>query len=79
MLCRYRRQLEVHFRKPKAAIMLGKRAENLIGENAWVIFTDDIGTAYHKVCYKAMKTKKQITFENYYAPWDRWFDNRGTY
>jgi hypothetical protein len=42
--------------------MLGKRAENLIGENAWVIFTDDIGTAYHKVCYKAMKTKKTNNF-----------------
>jgi hypothetical protein len=26
------RRLEVHFRKPKAAIMLGKRAEDLIGK-----------------------------------------------
>jgi hypothetical protein len=29
-----------------------------------------------KFVTRAMKTKKQITFENYYAPWDRWFDNR---
>jgi hypothetical protein len=35
--------------------MLGKELKT-IGENAWVIFTD-IGTAYHKVCYKAMKQK----------------------
>jgi PAS domain S-box-containing protein len=64
------------FINQKAAIMLGKRAEDLIGKNAWVIFPDDIGTAYHKVCYKVMKTKKQIAFENYYSPWGRWLENR---
>jgi PAS domain S-box-containing protein len=64
------------FVNQKAAIMFGKQPEDLVGKNAWVIFPDAIGQLYYKNYYKAMKTKKQIVFEDYYAPWDRWFENR---
>jgi hypothetical protein len=23
-----------------------------------------------------MKSKKEVVFEDYYVPWDRWFENR---
>jgi PAS domain S-box-containing protein len=64
------------FVNQKAALMFGKQPEDLIGKNAWVIFPDDIGKPYHKVYYKAMKTKKEIIFEDFYIPWERWFENR---
>ncbi|EIA07216.1 PAS domain-containing hybrid sensor histidine kinase/response regulator [Flavobacterium frigoris] len=64
------------FVNQKAAIMFGKQPEDLIGKNAWIIFPDSLGQPYHKVYYKAMKTKKQIIFEDYYDPWDRWFEIR---
>lgn len=64
------------FVNQKAAIMFGKRPEELIGKQAWVIFPDAIGKPYHKMYYKAMKTKKEIIFEDYYIPWKRWFENR---
>ena len=64
------------FVNQKAALMFGKQPEDLIGKNAWVIFPDAIDTPYHKVYYKAMKSKKEVVFEDYYVPWDRWFENR---
>jgi len=64
------------FVNQKAALMFGKQPEELIGKNAWVIFPDAIDTPYHKVYYKAMKNKKEVVFEDYYVPWDRWFENR---
>ena len=57
------------FVNQKAALMFGKQPEDLIGKNAWVIFPDAIDTPYHKVYYKAMKSKKEVVFEDYYVPW----------
>jgi signal transduction histidine kinase/CheY-like chemotaxis protein len=56
--------------------MFGKKHEDLIGKTVWGVFPEAIGTRYHKMWYNAMKTKKQINFEDYYAPMERWFENR---
>ena len=64
------------FVNQKAGLMFGKQPEDLIGKNAWVIFPDAVGKPFHKVYYKAMKTKREIVFEDYFLPWDRWFENR---
>jgi PAS domain S-box-containing protein len=64
------------FVNQKAGQMFGKQPEELIGKNAWVIFPEAVGQPFHKVYYKAMRTKKEIIFEDYFEPWDRWFENR---
>jgi PAS domain S-box-containing protein len=64
------------FVNKKAALMFGKQPEDLIGKNAWVVFPDAIDTPYHRVYYKAMKSKKEVVFEDYYIPWNSWFENR---
>jgi PAS domain S-box-containing protein len=64
------------FVNQKAGVMIGKKPEDLIGKNAWVIFPDPTQTSYYKVYYKAMKTKREVVFEDYYVPWNRWFENR---
>lgn len=67
---------EYTFVNQKAAQMLGKQPEELIGKTVWVSFPEAIGTPYHKAWYKAMKTKKQINFEDYYVPLNLWLENR---
>ncbi|MFT5713775.1 MAG: PAS domain S-box-containing protein [Flavobacterium sp.] len=64
------------FVNQKAALMLEKQAEELIGKTVWATFPEAIGTPYHKAWYKAMKTKKQINIEDYYYPMGRWLENR---
>jgi PAS domain S-box-containing protein len=64
------------FVNQKAALMLERQAEDLIGKTVWATFPEALGTVYHKAWYKAMKTKKQINFEDYYSPMGRWFENR---
>jgi PAS domain S-box-containing protein len=67
---------EYTFVNQKALLILGKNIEDLIGKSLWDVFPAAIGTHYHKVFYEAMTTKKQITFEYYYLPWDSWIENR---
>ncbi|MGO4819153.1 response regulator [Flavobacterium sp. W22_SRS_FP1] len=67
---------EYTFVNQKAAQMIGKKPEEIIGKTVWVSFPEAIGTPYHKAWYKAMKTKKQINFEDYYAPLQIWIENR---
>jgi PAS domain S-box-containing protein len=67
---------EYTFVNQKASQMLGKRSKELLGKTVWFSFPEAIGTPYHKAWYRAMKTKKQINFEDYYAPLQIWIENR---
>jgi PAS domain S-box-containing protein len=59
-----------------AADLLGKTIEDLIGKNIWQEFPERRGDLFFDNYHIALKTKKPISFENYFAPWDRWFENR---
>ena len=64
------------FVNQKASQLFGQHREELIGKNAWMLFPEIIGTPFYKAYYKAMKTKKDVIIEDFYIPWDRWFENR---
>ncbi|WP_157485525.1 PAS domain-containing sensor histidine kinase [Flavobacterium sp. ACAM 123] len=64
------------FVNKKAGLLFGKRPEDLIGKDLGTVFPEALGTPFHKAYYKAMKTKKEVIIEDYYIPWDRWFENR---
>ncbi len=64
------------FVNKRAGEILGRKPEDLIGKNVWVEFSEGEGQPFYKNYYKAVETKQQINFEDYYAPWDRWFENR---
>lgn len=53
--------------------MIGTRREDLIGRNHWEAFPATLGTLleaeYRRVAAEGVTTE----FENYYAPWERWF------
>ncbi|GGK37391.1 MULTISPECIES: PAS domain S-box protein [Flavobacteriaceae] len=60
----------------QAAKLLGKSAIDLIGKNIWSEFPEKEGDIFYDEYQRALKTKKPVNFENYFAPWNKWFENR---
>jgi PAS domain-containing protein len=48
----------------------------MIGKHIWTEFPEGIGQPFYKAYYRAVETKQVITLEEYYPPYDRWFENR---
>lgn len=64
------------FINQKASDLLGKNAQELIGKNIWAEFPEKAGDLFYDNYQKAIATGKPISFENYYKPWNKWFENR---
>ncbi|AOW20959.1 PAS domain S-box protein [Urechidicola croceus] len=60
----------------KATEFLGKSYDELIGKNIWNEFPERKGDIFYDNYQEAIKTKKPMSFENFYEPWGRWFENR---
>ncbi len=60
----------------EAADLLGKPPQKLIGKHIWTEFPEKEGDLFFDNYQKAFKTGKPISFENYFEPWNRWFENR---
>lgn len=60
----------------KAAQIFGRRREDLLGKHIWTEFPEGIGQPFYQAYYKAVETQQPIYLEEYYPPYDRWFENR---
>ncbi len=61
----------------RAALMLNRdKPEDLLGKHIWTEYPEGVGQPFYKAFYKAMETQKPVYLEEYYEPWDRWFENR---
>ncbi len=60
----------------QAASLFGRRPAELIGRHIWTEFPEGVGQPFQLAYEKAMAEQVFIEMENYYAPWDRWFENR---
>jgi PAS domain S-box-containing protein len=61
----------------QAARMLGReKPEDLVGRHIWTEYPEGVGQPFHQAYEKAMATQQPVVFEDHYAPWDRWFENR---
>ena len=60
----------------KAAQIFGRKPEQLIGKHIWTEFPEGVGQPFYKAYYKAVETQQPIFLEEYYPPYDRWFENR---
>jgi PAS domain S-box-containing protein len=60
----------------RAAEVLGRRVEDLVGQHIWTVFPEGVGQPFHLAYERAIETQTAISMEGYYAPWDRWFENR---
>lgn len=56
--------------------LLGRRPEDLIGKNYWQEYPEARGTPFADAYARALETQEPVLIEDYYAPWDRWFENR---
>ncbi|HEY9222266.1 MAG TPA: PAS domain S-box protein [Lutibacter sp.] len=60
----------------KAADLLGENVEALIGKHIWTEFPEKEGDLFYDNYQKAIKKGKPLSFENYFEPWNKWFENR---
>ncbi|MBI5943909.1 MAG: PAS domain-containing protein [Chloroflexi bacterium] len=60
----------------KAAQTLGRTREQLIGKHIWTEFPEGVEQPFYKAYHKAVETQQPIFLEEYYPPYDRWFENR---
>lgn len=60
----------------KAGDLLGKPAAELVGQHIWTAFPEGIGQPFYHACQRAVAQQQVMYIEEYYAPWDRWFENR---
>ena len=60
----------------KAAATFGYRPEELLGKNIWTEFGDTVSRPLQQACETVMREQKPLHFEDYYAPHDRWYEDR---
>ncbi|WP_083477116.1 PAS domain S-box protein [Lacinutrix algicola] len=60
----------------KAADLLGKSPEALLGKHIWTEFPEGVGRSFYKAYHKAVETQETVYFDDYYEPLDKWFENR---
>ncbi|MEW5941948.1 MAG: PAS domain S-box protein, partial [Chloroflexota bacterium] len=56
--------------------LLGRKPEDLVGKNYWAEYPEAKETPFANAYVRALETQKTVVIEDYYAPWDRWFENR---
>ena len=60
----------------KAGEMFGRDPTQLVGKHIWTEFPEGVGQPFHRAYEKAMADQQQAYIEEYYPPYDRWFENR---
>ena len=59
----------------KAGEIFNRDTRAIIGKNIWEEFPEGIGQPFYKAYYKAMAEQQYVYMEEYYPPYDRWFEN----
>ena len=49
------------------------RREDILGKNHWELFPATVGATVYCELHRAFTERVPVDFENYYAPWKRWF------
>ena len=60
----------------RGAEFFGRLPEELIGKHIWIEFPEGMGQPFQLAYERAMVEQVPIQIEEYYAPWNRWFENR---
>jgi PAS domain S-box-containing protein len=58
----------------QAELLLAMPRDQIIGKNLWEVFNDEIDTIFYKNYFKSLETGTNISFEEYYARTQKWFD-----
>ncbi|MFN6568045.1 sensor histidine kinase [Dendronalium sp. ChiSLP03b] len=60
----------------RAGQIFERRPEDLIGKNIWEEFPEAVGQKFYHAYHQAVAEQRIIEIEEYYPPWNRWFENR---
>ena len=50
--------------------------QDLIGKHIWTEYPEGVGQPFQFAYEKALQTQEPVVFEEFYEPWDLWFENR---
>jgi len=70
------RQWCYRFVNRKAGRLLGRDPASLLGKHIWTEFPEGVGQPFHHAYERAMNEGVAIELEEYYPPWDAWFESR---
>ena len=59
----------------KAGEIFQRNPVDMIGKHIWTEFPEGIDQSFYKAYYKAMAEQQYIHVEEYYSPYDKWFEN----
>ncbi|HEX4958756.1 MAG TPA: PAS domain S-box protein, partial [Lacibacter sp.] len=59
----------------KAGEIFQRNPAEMIGKHIWTEFPEGVGQPFHKAYERAMLNQEYIYFEEYYPPYNRWFEN----
>lgn len=59
----------------RAGELLEKKPAELVGKHIWTEFPEDFGKPVYIAYHQAIEKQEMITMEEYYEPYDRWFQN----
>ncbi|MBI3194025.1 MAG: PAS domain-containing protein, partial [Ignavibacteriae bacterium] len=60
----------------KAGEIFNRKPEEMVGKHIWTEFPEGVGQVFYHTYYKAVETQQFISFEEYYPPYNLWFENR---
>lgn len=60
----------------RAAELLGRDRESMIGQLIWDQFPEGVGNVFFDAYRRAVREQTPVVIEEYFAPWQRWFENR---
>src|SRR5919108_2904253 len=69
-------QMNCTYINPRGSELLKREPEDLIGKNYWDEYPEDKNTSFGQAYLRALETQTFIEIEDYYAPGDRWLQNR---
>ncbi len=58
----------------QAEVVLGRKREEIVGNNLWDIYHDAINLEFYTQYHKAMHTGEMVSFEEYYPTIHKWFE-----
>ncbi len=59
-----------------AAAAFGRTPEGMVGKHIWTEFPEGVGQKFQNAYERAFRDQVPLQIEEYYPPYDRWFENR---
>ncbi|MDX6201740.1 MAG: hypothetical protein QOJ83_1240, partial [Frankiales bacterium] len=72
------RQWTFSYVNPEAERILNRRKEELIGQWVWDAFPEAVGSQFQQQYELAVRAGVPVSFEDYFAPLDMWYEVRAT-